>query len=650
MLHSTRIATEKQTARRMLRTLFLIALGIGAVAAAITTLPDSDTSTTVALTPDALPEENVRVGIATEHMHVYWKGAANENSEYKATPDHSNVRRSDYVGPDACRKCHRKQHDDWSTHSHRWMNALATDRTVKGDFSGTKSIVFHGATGEFYRENDRFLMRISRKDSTQVHEIHQTLGSRFFQYYIGAATQGAPPDGSDTDDVLPFGYWLDRKMWVPIVHITPELPDEDGRFNVFDPAPPHAGQPGELNYAARCSHCHVTLPLSDVMFRYPELIGNHAPSAMYMSVSDYMSSQYPEFLTNVSSDGANDLLRQMDALRWDLAETPASQRAVTLGISCEACHLGCRAHTEGERKKPSFVASGPELYLAEFTKPVDTGRTVANINWVCSRCHWGDRPQFAAGMATWNSTEFADASRGACYSQLTCVECHDPHRPIGPKWTRSLEQDDAVCLKCHQTFSDPVQRSSHTHHQAGSEGDSCINCHMPKINEGMQDVVRTHTIYSPTEPEMIERAHPNACNLCHLDKAVDWTLQHLTEWYNSEFLENRIAKNYPEREEPLARVWLTHENESVRLVAVDAASRREAQWALPEIIDQLDDPYLLNRQFALMAVERMQNTELSEFGYRFYMTKAERQAPLKQIRQRFLPLVESTVAGELSED
>ena len=81
------------------------------------------------------------------------------------------------------------------------------------------------------------------------------------------------------------------------------------------------------------------------------------------------------------------------------------------------------------------------------------------------------------------------------------------------------------------------------------------------------------------------------------------------------------------------RGWLTHDLEAVRLVATDTASRQNARWALPEIIDQLDDPYLLNRQFALMAVERMLDIKLSDFGYRFYMSQAERREPLNQIRQ-----------------
>ena len=43
-----------------------------------------------------------------------------------------------------------------------------------------------------------------------------------------------------------------------------------------------------------------------------------------------------------------------------------------------------------------------------------------------------------------------------------------------------------------------------------------MNCHMPRINEGLQEVVRTHTIFSPTNSAMIESNQMNACNQCHV--------------------------------------------------------------------------------------------------------------------------------------
>ena len=159
---------------------------------------------------------------------------------------------------------------------------------------------------------------------------------------------------------------------------------------------------------------------------------------------------------------------------------------------------------------------------------------------------------------------------------------------------------------------------------------------MPRINEGMQDLVRTHTIFSPTQKDMIEANHPNACNLCHTDKNINWTLKYLKNWYGAEFNERRIAEAYPHREMPTGDGWMKSENEAVRLVAADALARSQGADAVPHLIDALDDPFLINRQFAKRQLERVLGIRLIEFGYRFYMTPAERADPIKELRAQLL--------------
>ena len=95
-----------------------------------------------------------------------------------------------------------------------------------------------------------------------------------------------------------------------------------------------------------------------------------------------------------------------------MGDWEASKFAVTLGISCEACHLGGRAHVESRgRVPPKFFPSSPHLLVETDGRPLEFGRTHDNVNWACGRCHTGGRPQYAAGMSTWNSVEFADAMR-----------------------------------------------------------------------------------------------------------------------------------------------------------------------------------------------------------------------------------------------
>jgi hypothetical protein len=140
-------------------------------------------------------------------------------------------------------------------------------------------------------------------------------------------------------------------------------------------------------------------------------------------------------------------------------------------------------------------------------------------------------------------------------------------------------------------------------------------------------------VYSPTRADMIEANHPNACNICHTDKAIDWTLGRLKEWYGKTYNEAAVAAHYPGRGRPVALGWLAGGHAPTRLVAADALARAGGPAAVPHLLGALDDPYLLNRQFAAKDLEGVLGVRLAEFGYRFYMTEPERRGPLDRLRR-----------------
>lgn len=496
--------------------------------------------------------------------------------------------------------------------------------------------------------------RKTKPASHREYVISQTIGSRFYQYYVGTGIVGPEPKEHSyyqKDHVLPFGYWLDRKTWVPIVHVADEAPEGKrwesveelmprtahvagienvGRSRgVFDPT-----QELGLTYANSCNYCHTTFPLADMFVRFPGRIGETLPTRTLFELSKYVASSHPSIFDGTQSPElfSSSSIKEMTGtfIAFD-----AREKAAGLGITCEACHLGCRDHVENPKIKPPFIPQSPNLLTFKQNPEVGLGRDHQNLNAICARCHVGERPTYAGGMSTWNSTEYTDATKGSCYSQLNCVDCHDPHKPTGKVWPKTPEQDDISCLRCHEKFNQPLVRQSHTHHSAGSAGDRCMNCHMPHINEGIQDVVRTHTIFSPTNSKMLEANHPNACNLCHLDKPIDWTLQHLKSWYGKSFSEPSIKANYPHRETSVGVGWLKQSHSATRLTATAAFARLKAHWALPEIVDSLDDPYLLNRQFAQVCVEQLLECDLNErYGYWYFMNQSERSAAIEAVRNQ----------------
>ena len=589
-------------------------------------------------------ELNPRVTVINnaDRVMLWWESIPLEVRNRSLPQDDisSNIHRDDYVGPEACRECHRQNYDKWSQHPHRWMNAVATEERVRGDFSGNASIEYLGGKAVFFRDGEGYRMELTRASTRLLYEIHQTIGSRFFQYYVGKLVEG--PFAADhvyfqTDHVLPFGYWLDRREWVPIVHVWPEVPDDQR----FDPFAPPVGEADNLNpldifYATACNMCHTTFPLAESICRKPDKIAIHAPARLHWHLAGYIENQHAELWP--SAEHALSVPQaQIDEILERMGDLDARQHATTLGISCEACHLGCKEHANKKQEKPSFFPKSPYLAVESTGQPIETGRTHANVNWACGRCHSSPRPEFAAGMSTWNSVEAADAAKGSCYSELNCIDCHDPHSPIGKRWQPTPDEDDARCLKCHEQFLPAENRQRHTHHLAGSAGARCMNCHMPRMNEGLQAVVRTHMIFSPTNEAMLELQQPNACNMCHTERTIGWTVDRLNQWYGAGLSVERLTASYRLPDEPAAIGWLKSENQAVRLVAADALTRARDASALPALLDALDDAYLLNRQFARIGLEQMLNIRLLDFGYRFYMTSDERRAPLKRLRSALLP-------------
>ena len=57
---------------------------------------------------------------------------------------------------------------------------------------------------------------------------------------------------------------------------------------------------------------------------------------------------------------------------------------------------------------------------------------------------------------------------------------------------------------------------------------------MPHTTYGLLKAIRSHTISSPDVKRDLMARRPNACNLCHLDKTLDWTSQKMGAWYDSD--------------------------------------------------------------------------------------------------------------------
>lgn len=602
-----------------------------------------------------LPPAGSRDHTLNAEAVLVWGGDHEYTEGLRQNSSTSNIHPADYAGPESCRKCHEDNYESWSSHAHRWMNVKAEEQSVKGDFSGGESarIQYRGGLGEFYRKDGNYMMKLTRDKVVREFKINRTLGSRVHQYYIGVLENGPEAEGHAfrvTDHVLPFGYELTMKEWIPITHAEGQEGKDDERDDPFE-------TPSRLPYDASCSMCHTTPPMGNLMLAMFKRFAAYSPRTIHFEGSNYVDQSHPGKVRLSLPKGAQltpqNVKRLVNELTDQGLELITEKNAASLGITCEACHLGAKAHVENEDLLPPFFPSGPHVFSAGSSDKEVWGRNAANKNFTCARCHSGSRPQYASGVATWNSTEYSDALRGHCYQPekakargmqiLTCVSCHNPHETIGRRWTKSPTFDRDACVRCHTQYEDEAVAQNHTHHPIGSSGSDCMNCHMPKINEGLGDMVRTHAILKPTDTRMLDANQPNACNMCHVEKSIDWTLKYFSEWYGLSskealgdpnargYSDAAIEKNYPDRTQSTALGWLQSQHSGTRIVGADVLLKARAEWALPELLKTLDDPYMEIRQFTVQRLRDNFDIDTDDYAYKLYMTKDERAAPLQKM-------------------
>jgi hypothetical protein len=482
----------------------------------------------------------------------------------------SNIERADYIGPDACGECHPTQLALWTNSLHRRMNARASDAgAVIADFGGAH-VRYRDGTARFDRTLGGYAMTLRDGAREVRYRVTRTIGHRGLQEFVGVE-DGAP----ESDEVrLPFGWWPRAGGWVPQVAFDPWL-DE----TAFDPFTP-VREP----WAERCPWCHSTYPFAQRIARSsgPRLIGH--------GLEQYVERE--------PGPGNHDRL--------------AVAEQVTTGISCESCHLGGRAHADGA--KISAIPAGDGVHVrdgapamaATFTKQ----RTDANVvNTICAQCHSGPSPRLADGTALRNSSEALDLAASSC-TGLKCTDCHDPHvADSRHDEARSL----ATCVHCHTQFASAD--AARVHAGAGHDKASCLDCHMPRIVMGIDRYVRTHRISSPTHPGLLADGAPNACNLCHLDRPIEWTIDELDRGWETGLaraLPRSFAKAYGGRETAVGEAWLAAKSPAIRLIATQAYARnpRLAAFVRLQLEKGLTDPLAYVRAWTKFALDDLKSRDV----------------------------------------
>jgi hypothetical protein len=156
------------------------------------------------------------------------------------------------------------------------------------------------------------------------------------------------------------------------------------------------------------------------------------------------------------------------------------------GVTCEACHGPGAAHVA------SMGAKGPKRGAVEIIDSADLSPS-DSVDF-CGACHstWADVME-AGGSPGPGKIRFQPfgIEQSRCWgtngdARITCVACHDPHRPL----VHELSTYDFKCLACHglRTGSKKPLAAKTVCKVAAS---NCVTCHMPKY-----ELPQTHAVFT----------------------------------------------------------------------------------------------------------------------------------------------------------
>jgi predicted CXXCH cytochrome family protein len=540
----------------------------------------------------------------------------------------SNVARDDYAGSAACAACHAEIAAAWERSPMHRMTRDAPAAEIHAPFDGT-TLRFKDDQVVLERHGDDRLVRIERLSASgpaKTYRVTRVIGGRTREDFAGVEV-----GGHGEELVLPVSYML----------ATGTLRYKGYSVMVHERSTVRSGPV----WSRSCIFCHNTVPEMDRLLG--AIAGPRPPSYQGEQVDRWLPIERRS-RTRVIDDAAFARAADAEILRLGGvgsrggafsqagagAEAPAVARhamdvvrsgfdgdaLIEVGIGCEACHGGSREHARDPRMRPSLLPVAPWLEVtmpkADASAHAPPSQDAQAINRVCARCHqvlfsrypftWeGGRRDGAAGGSHINSGEARDFLLGGCAGAMACTSCHDPHGADRGEELRALATPagNTTCTGCHAEFADRQRLKEHAHHDPDGAGGSCVACHMPRKNMGLDGTLtRYHRIGSPTDPARVLGDRPLECALCHADRSAGSLIDAMERWWPVRYPRQRIAELYGSLDANVMRATLALGKPHEQAVAMATLGAARDRAAVPLLARQLLGEYPLVREWARRAL------------------------------------------------
>ena len=480
-----------------------------------------------------------------------------------------------FTSSDACQACHPTQYESWERSFHRSMTQEVTPETVLADFDGTVA-QFGEDIYRMERRGDEFWVEMADPDWSLEgapdriwRQVVLSTGSHHFQAYWFAEGAGR------RISLLGICWRIDDGYWMPI--------------NAAFLIPEHSELPTRGRWNTGCHMCHTT-------GGEPRLRGKGRVDTHVVEFGIACESCHGPAEEHVVAN--RDPVRRYALHQSGEADAtivnPDKLDARLSAQTCGQCHgltqLRTKELKKAWRENGFAYRAGDELL---------TDRELVSEG---AEYYWPD------GMVRVSGREYNGLVRTPCFQHddeeqlMSCVSCHQLHWDEDDPRTLEEWRDaqlkpgmdgDRGCIQCHTEYEDAALVAEHTHHAPGSDGASCYNCHMPYSGWGLLKAIRSHEVSSPSVQESLEAGRPNACNLCHLDRPLQWAAEKLEEWWDIE--RPRLKKE--EREVSAAVRWALSGDAGQRALVAwhmgwgPARRASGSDWFAPYLAQLLEDPY-----------------------------------------------------------